>query len=52
MIPKSIPIRDVIDLAIKTIGTEMYRKYFKEGSIPVYLVGTITAFHISRTKFL
>ena len=42
----------MIGLVLRTIGTEVHRENFKEGSIPASLVGTITAYRILRTRFL
>ena len=36
----------------KKPGIEMHGKRFKEGSIPIYLVGASTVFQISGTEFL
>ena len=48
---QGILIHGMIGLALRTTGIELHEENFKEGSIPVCLVGTSAIFQISRKKF-
>ena len=45
-----VPRHDIIDLALRTNDIEMYVEHFKEGSIPICLVGTSATFQISLRR--
>ena len=39
-----VPIHNVVDLTLRTTCVKRHGENFKEGSIPVYLVGARTTF--------
>ena len=44
-------MHDVIGLTLRTTGIVTHGENFKEGSIPICLVGTSAILQTSRTKF-